>query len=135
MRPEIQNRKSKIENSVSHYKPKPAFRSNDAARHCPAFYAALEPWLQEALTGQKRNRIPSHLSAAINRSADDLLCDCAAALAEAVEWEGALLAHRLALRGWPVDVALVRLCHTWSTSLMDRIMADWRERQKSEEAC
>lgn len=114
---------------MSHYRPKAIYRTADASKHCYSLLAALEPWVQAASAGKKRHRLASPLSATANRSADDLLCDCAGALAEAFEWDGALLAHHLAARGWPVDVELVRLCHTWSTALMDRIMATYRARQ------
>ena len=115
---------------MSHYRPKPRYRTDDASRHAASFYEALTPWVQQAVVGEKRHRIASANTPAINRAADDLLCDCAQVLAKSVEWEGALLAHGLAARGWPIDVELVRLCHTWSTSLMDRIMADYRARKQ-----
>lgn len=116
---------------MSHYRPKPRFRSDDASRHARELFAALQPWVEQAIVGGKRHRIASQHTPSVNRAADDLLCDCAAALAESPEWEGALLAHRLAARGWPVDVELVRLCHTWSCGLMDRIMVAHRERGRS----
>lgn len=114
---------------MSHYRPKPRYRTDDASRWAHEFHAALLPWIEQAIVGAKRHRIASPHTPAVNRAADDLLCDCAAALAESPEWDGALLAHHLATRGWPIDVELVRLCHTWSCALMDRIMAAYRLRE------
>lgn len=123
---------------MSHYKPKACYLSTDVSRHVRGLFEALQPWIQSAMVGEKRHRIgaiiprlepgPEIYSRIINRDADTLLCDCAAALAASAEWEGALIAHHLANRGWPVDVELVRACHEWSCRLMDKIMAEWRNR-------
>ncbi len=113
---------------MSHYRPKPRFRSEDAIRHHASLYDALQPWILDALSGQKRHRLESESARGIARPADSILADCAQVLAVAVEWDGALLAHHFAERGWPVDVELVRACHTWSCTLMDRIMAAHRAR-------
>ncbi len=106
-----------------HYTPKLKYRSSDASRYAHDLYAALSPWLAAAAAGTKRHPIRSEANPEVERAADSLLCNCAAVLAECPDWEGALLAHHFAQRGWPVDCELVRLCHTWSVSLLDRIMA------------
>lgn len=113
---------------MSHYKPKPQYRSQDASKYAHEFCEALQPWICEAMTGQKRHRLASNNCSVVNRAADDILCDCAQVLAASAEWEGALLAHGLAERGWPIDVELVRACHSWSCGLMDAIMVRWRNR-------
>jgi hypothetical protein len=115
----------------AHYIPKPRFRTDDASRHANSLYEALEPWIATAIGGGKRHRICSLHSPSINRAADDILCDCAYVLATAAEWDGALMAHFFAEKGWPVDVELVRLCHTWSSGVMDQVMAAMRNRSSS----
>ena len=114
---------------MSHYKPKARFRSDDASKHASSLYEALQPWILDALGGQKRHRLESEAARGILRPADSIHADCAQVLAACPEWDGALLAHHFAGRGWPVDVELVRLCHTWSCSLMDRIMVAYRLRE------
>lgn len=116
---------------MSHYRPKARFRTDDASKHASSLYDALQPWIEQATVGQKRHRIASPHTSSINRAADDILCDCAQVLAACPDWDGALLAHHFALRGWPIDVELVRLCHTWSCALMDRIMTAWRHRGRT----
>jgi hypothetical protein len=106
----------------AHYVPKPQYRSEDASKHTDSFMQAVSGWYAEALAGQRRERLTAPSSKSIGRSHDDIRCDCAYALANAVEWDGALLAHYLALRGWPLDVDLVRACHVWSCGVLDRVM-------------
>jgi hypothetical protein len=115
----------------AHYIPKARFRTEDASKHAQSLFDALRPWIEQAMVGEKRHRIASVNTPAVSRAADDLYCDCAQVLAACPDWEGALLAHHFAERGWPVDVELVRICHTWSTGLMDRVMNAYRHRGAS----
>ena len=114
---------------MSHYHPKPRYRSNDASTHAHSLYDAVRPWVEQAITGQKRHRLESEAARGISRPVDSIVADCAQVLAACPDWDGALLAHHFALRGWPVDVDLVRLCHQWSCSLMDKIMTAYRHRE------
>jgi len=110
----------------AHYHPRAQFRSDDASQHANSLMHQLGEWCHGALAGERRHRLTATNSKLIARSVDELLGDCAWVLANAQEWEGALMAHLFATRGWPVDVELVRLCHQWSCSLMDRVMAQRR---------
>lgn len=112
-----------------HYTPKPRFRTEDARAHCHHLYEHLQPWILDAVSGRKRHRLESENCRGAMRPADSILADCAQVLAACPDWDGALLAHHFADRGWPIDVQLVRFCHEWSCGLMDRIMAAHRARQ------
>lgn len=123
-----ERRTSQQRRRVAHYVPKPQYRSDDASAHAASLVQALQLWVSAAQAGEKWARLTMPHSKLIARDADTIHCDVAAALAAALEWDGAILAHHLAHRGWPVDVELVRTCHQWSCGLMDRIMAERRAR-------
>lgn len=111
----------------AHYIPKTYYRSADASRYAREFHEALGTWIAEVRAGT-RLKFAEARTAFLAREADGLLCDCAQVLAASVEWEGALLAHGLAGRGWPIDRELVTACHAWSMALMDLKMAEHRKR-------
>lgn len=108
---------------VWHYCPTPNFRSKDAGAWCADLEQHLQLWIGDALAGDKQHRLSATSSRMIARSADEIHCDIAQALAAAVEWDGFSLAHELKLRGWPADVELVVLCNRWSCALRQKIRA------------
>lgn len=108
--------------------PRARFRTDDARRHAAGLHAALEPWLVLAVSGKKRHLLASYSRPELPRDADATLCDCAAALAAAVEWTGTALAQQLAARGWPTDPELEQHAHAFSVGVKNRLMADLRAR-------
>ena len=108
--------------------PRARFRTDDARRHAAGLHEALAPWIAHATAGLKSHRLVSYSDTSKARDADATLCDCAAALASAVEWTGALIGEQLAARGWPVDAELEQLCHVFSVQVKNKLMATLRAR-------
>lgn len=106
-----------------HYRPNPGYRTKDAANWCASLEQDLQGWIADALAGAKRHRLDASTMAGVARSHDEIHCDIAHALAQAVEWDGFSIAHELTLRGWPGDVELVQICNVWSCRLVGLIRA------------
>lgn len=127
----------KFRKAVWHEQPRHGCHSTDACRWASSLAAALTIWFESAIAGELRYwpmRQVVSMTGPHRKTEDDFLSDCAAALAESVEWDGFILAQVLEKRGWPADADLVGRCSRWSCARRKaRMDAYFSSKAKKEE--
>lgn len=99
------------------------YRSEQACQYVDDCLAAIDLWIAAALTGCKRHPLESENHRGILRAADSIRADVAQVLADTPIWDGFLLAAALLHRGWPADLALAHMLHSWSCEIRQRRIA------------
>lgn len=126
---------------IWHYVPFARQRTEDAIKHGPALAAALQPWIDAAQAGLKRDTIKATHRYAIDmagrekttrvelQSPTEIRDGIVTVLAKVEEWDGYLVARELSYYGFPSDAELVQAIHRWSCKLKSDSIAEWKARK------